>query len=209
MGFMNWLVTGRILAMLAVLALAACTAPAPAPDDSFYRLGSPDPEQVFDTPPLQGTVEVSRFSSSGMGDERALLYSEDGGQSLNRYNYHFWSDAPTIMLRDALVEALRAANAAERVVTPALRVEPDYRLDGRILRLEHHKTENRVVVAVEFAAIHARGEDLLLLETYREEEPVNGSSADAAAQSVQPALNRLLQRFIADLADLEPVQEAM
>ncbi len=191
--------------LLGLLFVTACALPEAPPDERYYRLEAVSPERVFDQPPIDGTVEVARFSSAAMTDDRALVFSEDGGESLQRYSYHLWTDAPTIMIQGALTDTLSAANAAERVVTPELRIQSDYRLDGRLLRLEHHlaPAEGQVIAVMQIGLRGVREDDFVLLQTYREEVEVPDEGANAAARSMQTAFERILNRFLADLDDTQ------
>ena len=106
------------------------------------------------------------------------------------------------MLQDALVHYLRAAGAAGLVVTPELRVKPDFYLSGRILRLERivEAGSPQVAVELELGVTRGRGDDLLMLEIYREERRASGSGVAQSVPAFTEALTAIFERFLADLA---------
>lgn len=190
-----------VSAVVALLLLVGCGTE-PVPQDSFYRLEIDDPARRYGTPLIDGTVEVERFSADGVIAQRAMVYNE-GGPALRQYNYHYWAEAPTLMLQDAFIQGLRTAKAAERVVTANLRVLPDYRLVGRVKRLQHDVGAQppRVRMALELSVVNARDGGLILLETYETTRTARDGSVAAAVTTFRNALTEVTGRFLDDLAD--------
>jgi cholesterol transport system auxiliary component len=183
-------------ALLLTAALAGCASPAP-PRDSFHRLEVAAPSQRFAAPLLPGTLEVARLESEGMLNERPLAYQEADG-SLARYRYDLWSEVPSVMVQEHLTETLRTVGAATLVVTPDLRVPPDWVLRGRIKRFELLPLAGKVAARIRLAVVSARDGGLVLQETYDAEVPVAvGPEAEAAGLS--RATSDIIARFIADL----------
>ncbi|CAA7614287.1 ABC-type transport auxiliary lipoprotein family protein [Magnetospirillum sp. UT-4] len=178
------------------LALAACASPAP-PEDNFYRLDGRMAVQRLAAPVLPGVLEVNRLDSDGVLSERALAYQDSDG-TLARYRYDLWSEAPGALLQERLVEALRAANAAVTVLTPDLRVPPDWTLRGKLKRFELLPDAGKVMVRLELAVVSARDGSLVLLRTY-ETERRSEAAPKAAAVALAAAADEAIARFVADL----------
>ena len=188
-----------VLLMVSVVAVA-CGQP-PIPQDRFYRLEAPSPETVVDPPRLEGTLEVVRMAADGLTAGRPIVYS-DAGNPLEaaEYAYHFWTQPPTIMLRDELVKYLRAAGVARAVVTPELRLEPDYVLTGRIKRLERVLGGTpKALIEMELALRQRRDERLIVLRTYRSEHAVPEDSVAATVTAMNTALAEIYANFLEDL----------
>ncbi len=187
----------RIVAAAVVALLAACAQPAP-PGDNFYRLEIAEPAQRQGAPWLPGVLEINRLDTDGVLAERALAYQDKDG-SLARYRYDLWAESPGGLILDQLVETLRAANAATQVVTPDLRVPPDWALRGKLKRFELLPAANKVVVRLQLSVVSAKDGALVLLETYAAEAP---SAADpkSAAIALARATADIFDRFTADLA---------
>lgn len=191
------------LAALAILALAACAQPAP-PRDNFYRLTVAAPANPLPTPILPGVLEVNRLDTDGALSERSLAYQEADG-ALARYAYDLWSDAPATAIQQNLAEYLRTARAADEVVTPDLRVPPDWALRGRLSRFEYLPAQSKVAVKLQLSVVSAHDGTLVLLRSYNADTPVQGAGPEAAVAALNRAMADVFARFAADLSQT-PVQ---
>jgi cholesterol transport system auxiliary component len=179
-----------------VLSLTACAGP-PPPRDQYYRLAVAEPAQSFQRPPLPGIIEVDRLETDGVISERALAFQTRPGGPLGRYSYDYWSEPPGIMLQGRLVDTLRAARAAERIVTPDLRVPSDWTLRGKLRRFE--QVADRVAIELQLAVVSARDGTLVLQETYAAELPAGSDKVEAAVIALGHGTTAVLNRFLADL----------
>lgn len=185
-------------ALVAAAGLAGCVS-GPSPRDHYYRVEVAAPERLPE-PLLGGALEVDRPRADALTNERPLLFRESADSPrLEQYAFHQWADSPTLMLQAALVTYLREAGAARQVVTPELRVQPDFRLTGRLLRFERVLgAGGGAVLEVEYALTDASGGDLLLLATYRETRPAGGG-VESAAAALDEATAAVFRRLLADL----------
>lgn len=194
--------TARAAALVGLgLALAHCTA-GPGPPDRFYRIVASEPAAPLASPLLPGVLEVERLRSDALTGERLLLASPAGRPSeLHRHAYAHWTDPPTTMLRDEIAASLRRAGVAGRVVTPELRVAPDWVLSGRIRRFERVVGDGapRVRLELELAVTSEPGRALVLLESYREDRPAAGEDVASAVTALSASLDAILGRFLDDL----------
>lgn len=197
---------GTFLPALAVAAagvVAACGSAPPVPEDQFYRLKAVRAESAAPAKLLfPGTVEIDRFVADGVTAGRPIVYSEAGKPyQVREYHYHFWTQPPTVMLRDELVSYLRVAKIAKAVVTPEMRVNADYVLTGKIIRLEKVVgTPAKAVLEIELGVRKATGGGLVFLETYRIEAVADGPGVDDAVHALNAALSTVYGRFVTDLA---------
>jgi cholesterol transport system auxiliary component len=187
--------------LVAAVLLAACGSAPPVPEDQFYRLRvtpAPSPGQKL----LPGTVEIDRFVADGLTAGRPIVYSESGKPyQVREYHYHFWTQPPTVMLRDELVAFLRAAKVADAVVTPEMRVPADFVLTGKISRLEKVVGEPpKAVLEMELAVRKAAGGKLVFLDTYRIESTSDGAGVDDTVNALNQALATIYRKFLSDLA---------
>lgn len=188
--------------LIACFLMAGC-AGSPPPPDVFYRLDH-RPVQALATPALPGVVEVASLSAEGLAADRALLFSSrEHPDQLARYSYHFWVEAPPLLIRDELVRVLRDAGVATQVVTADLRVPADFIVEGRLKRFEQVVGgPPAVVMEAELGVVRLRGNQLLMLRDYRVETPAAGDAPGDAAAALQICLDHLLSRFVGDLARL-------
>ena len=181
----------RSLRICALCLVTAHCASGPAPKDHFYRLETQPPSRAREVARLPGTLEVGRFRSDAVTGERQLVYREtQTATEIQRHAYHRWVDAPPLMFQVETAAFLRAAGAAERVITPEVRVRPDYLLSGRIVRLERILEDSPplAVLELELNITRASGAELVLQRSYREERQVDGSGVADAVRAYNAAL---------------------
>jgi len=180
--------------------LAACSQP-PVPQDHFYRLTATPPASTSKTPQLSGILEVSTIMADGVMAGRPIVFSDARNPvEVNEYHYHFWSEPPAPMMRDELVACLRAAGVATTIVTPELRIEPEFILSGRLKRLEQVRgTPTKAAIVLELGLRAGRQDKLLLLKTYRVENEAENDSVAAAVDAFNRALSAICARFVADI----------
>ena len=188
----RWLVLG-----LAVF-VTACAQP-PVPQDRYYRIDVADPQPGPRI--LDGVVEIDRMSAEGLISGRAVVYSEAASPTLvQEYYYDYWTEPPSDMLRDALIDYLRAADAAEAVVTPESRVDSDFTLNGRIHRIEHVRGgEPKGIVDIELSVTHTRTGKLMMVRSYAVGVGATDGSVSSAVLAINQGVAAIFERFLADL----------
>ncbi len=188
------------LGLIAAGFLTACGSSAPVPEDQFYRLtiSAPSPSKTL----FPGIMEVDRFVADGLTAGRPIIYSESGKPfQVKKFHYHYWIQPPTVMLRDELVSYLRARKISDMVVTPEMRVTPDYVLTGKIKRLEKVLgNPPKAVLELELGLRKASGNKILHLDTYRVETVSDGPGVDAAVKSLNTALTSIYADFVKDIS---------
>jgi len=188
-------------AVMGLVMLAACGSVAPVPEDQFYRLKVQTPSKAGKVL-FPGTLEIDRFVADGLTAGRPIVYSEAGkAYQVKEFHYHFWTQPPTVMLRDELVSYLRARKVADLVVTPEMRGNPDYLLTGKIKQLEKIVgSPPKTVLEIELGLRMAGGGKILFLQSYRMEAVSDGSGVDAAVKSLNTTLTAIYKKFVDDLS---------
>lgn len=197
---MKHFIRTSLSAVLLVGLVAGCASAPPAPEDAFYRLSPRAAAPLVGEPMLKGSVEVDRFAASGSLANRPVLFLEAGSNAVSEYHYHFWIEAPPILLQNALVSYLRSTGIAERVVNPEMRVSPDYTVQGRLMRLETLVGETpKGVVEVELSLRRESDGALLVLGEYASEVPSASKGIKADVLAIEKAANNAFQKFVADI----------
>jgi ABC-type uncharacterized transport system auxiliary subunit len=192
----------RPLILLPILAmLAGCFGSAPpVPQEQYFRLMAAQPAERASRP-ISGGIEIVPFAGEGVMSERPLLFSADGGRKLEQRNYAYWTDAPPQMLRDQLVDYLRQAGVADRVVPSELRLESAYEVRGTIKRLEQLVgSSTGAVISLELAVLEISSDRLIFSKVYTAERPTSGQSIDDAVAALNDGLDEIFAAFAGDLA---------
>jgi ABC-type uncharacterized transport system auxiliary subunit len=193
--------TRLVLAILVAAALSGCLGSAPpVPRDHFYRIRVATPPGAVKRH-LPGVVSVRPLEADGLLRERPLVFGAKGRpHEMQQHDYHYWTDPPPRMLQGQLVDYLRHSGVARTVVTPDLRIRPDFEVLGRIKRLERLLGGGAPLVSVELElGLIGRAEDrLLVLDSYAVDVPAEDTSIESSVTALNLAVAEIFGRFLAD-----------
>jgi uncharacterized lipoprotein YmbA len=189
-----------VFAMVATVALAACSAPT-VPDFTYYRLPRPEPLEPAPKP-LFGDVVVDVFAADGLFGDQALIYATDpSAQELRQYHYQLWTDPPTRVLQRRMIEQLRKTNVAGEITDELPASHPAIRISGVILRFDRAPNASGGFTAT--VALKLRADDEggapMLDDYYRAELPAADVTMRATVDAYGAALDRVFAQFYADL----------
>lgn len=191
-----------LIAALALTVLSACSQP-PVPRDQFYRLGSNLPQQALANTPITGTLVVNRLRADGLISQRPILFAtREQPNRIEQHNYHYWFESPPLMLRDALIDYLRAVRAANDVVSDQDRREGGCELTGILRRIEHVTAGGEpsvTVIEIEFMLRRVAQDEVLLHRTYRAEQTAIDLTMDATVNAFDQALGALYGRLVNEI----------
>ena len=116
------------------------------------------------------------------------------------YHYHFWTEPPTVLLRDQLIEYLRAAGIAKTVVTAEMRVAPDFIISGKIKRFEQVRdAAPHVVLEMELGLRQAGTDNLVYWGTYAKKVAAEGTTVADGVKAANIALSQVYSDYVRDL----------
>jgi ABC-type uncharacterized transport system auxiliary subunit len=189
-----------VFALIATVALAACSAPT-VPDFTYYRLPRPEPLEAAPKP-LFGDIVVDVFAADGLYGDQALIYATDpAAQELRQYHYQLWTDPPTRVLQRRMIEQLRKTNVAGVITDELPASRPAIRISGIILRFDRAPNETGGFTAT--VALKLRADDEsgipLLDDYYRAEKPAADTTMRATVDAYGAALDQVFAAFYADL----------
>ncbi len=189
----------RLLVLIPVFFISACGSQKPVPVDHYYRLPDIPLSISGETRLSDGIVYVALLETDGLHRERALVYGTNrDGLELKQFHYQHWVDSPARLIRDHLVQYLRAINAAPTVVT-SVDPYPELRISGRIRRFDRimDDSTDEVVVALELRA--DREGKLLHIGDYQVTEAITGATPTDTVTAFDKALLRCFTEFTKDV----------
>jgi ABC-type uncharacterized transport system auxiliary subunit len=190
----------KLTAFATVLFLAAACAGKPVPTDLFFRL--PAPAAAESVAGLSsGPVFVEQFIADGVHRERPIVYAaRPQATELQQYHYYFWTDSPTRLVRDHLIDFLRAGNAAS-LVSSSPDVAAELGIFGRIRQFEFNEEpgNGEVAVALEFRVERAGRNTPLLIKAYEERAEPRNDTMNGVVDAFGAALSRIYERLAADI----------
>ncbi|TVR95724.1 MAG: hypothetical protein EA406_13485 [Rhodospirillales bacterium] len=192
---------GVALSVLVLAVTAAGCAPVELPKDRYYRLEVGASAPAAAAPSLAGVLEVARPVADGLVAGQAILYTSGGpGAPLMESDFHFWASAPSVMLQEALVRCLDDAAAADMVVADRMRLPADYRLTGRLIRLERAiGPPAEATLALQLGIHRLRDDRLLFWRRYAATRAAADDSVAAAAPAFNDAFAAVCHDLVADL----------
>jgi len=181
--------------------LSACTATT-VPEDNFYRLTLGEAAAPALPPRLATSViQVERFTADGLLGGRPIVFSDSAQADVAQtYHYDFWIEPPTILLQSALADMLRKAGG-QKVVTPEMRIDPDYTITGRVRAFEQVRgSPGFVRVEIELAVSERANNKLLMFKSYSAEPQTSSDGIREAVSKMSAAINDIYSQFLKDIA---------
>lgn len=189
----------RVFVLGAASVLFASCSAAPVPTDTYYNLTAGASVSSGGGSPIEGTVEVPPFRAEGVVNERAIIFRQSD-TTQKQYTYHYWSEPPSIMLQRSLIDALRTSRTFGQAAAPEFRADRDYEIVGTLRRLEHVVGGGgTVIVEFDVGLRRIRGNESLLLKTYRTERSA-GRGVASAVSAMSAALDELLADMVKDIS---------
>ncbi len=186
------------------LLLGACAGAPPVPDDHYYRLLTIQPPPQSESVLIPGVLKVETIKAHGIYRERALLYSlQTQPEGLRQHRYHYWIDTPTRLIREQLVDYLRASGVAGQVAGSQLAQRGDVRLKLTLKSFERvvHNSESSVRVALEAVITDSKGRPLGITR-YTRELPAADASIPASVTAINLALKQIYAELLGNLRGL-------
>jgi ABC-type uncharacterized transport system auxiliary subunit len=188
-----------------LLLLNACAGSPPAPEDHYYRLIISDLPEHQAAPAIPGVLKIDPIKSYGIYRERALLYSlETEPRGLQQHRYHYWIDTPTRLIRDQLVDFLRASGVAGGVAGSQVALSGDLRLKLTLKQLErviHADRQVSVRVGLDAVITTASGRPVKIVG-YTQETAAADASIPASVSALDQTLNKIYFEILGDLQRL-------
>jgi cholesterol transport system auxiliary component len=120
-----------------------------------------------------------------------------GSNEAGAYEYHRWTERPGLMVRDALMRALRDSGKYQRVLEAGSSVNGDYLLRGKLEEFDEvdgSSIQTKILLRVEL--VDRKTNQNVWDYMAEREDPVSGKNVVDVVQS----LDRNLQQVVSDIA---------
>jgi cholesterol transport system auxiliary component len=185
-----------LAALLAALALAACSVPQPlAPDNVTVHVLAARPAPAASAP-RDVVIEVAVPRAAAGFDTTDMMYTR-GAYELERFASNRWVDTPSRMLSPLIVRALDETGSFRAVVEAPSAASADYRVDTEIVRLvqDFAATPSRAEITVRVQITNLRTRSVVATRVFEDTEPSATANAAGGVAAANAALARILSRI--------------
>jgi len=181
--------------------LAGCGTPKPI---KFYAVQTPI-VPASRTPAYAVDLVVSRLSAPAILQSSPIVY-RTGANEVGTYTYHHWTDAPTGMVQDKLIQLLRKNGEFRSVYPSESRTGGTTKGEGFVLRgrlyefTEVDGASIQGLVSMEFELYDRSTSKVVWTHFYSQAEPVPAKEVPAVVQAIDRNLDRGLNEVVADLS---------
>jgi ABC-type uncharacterized transport system auxiliary subunit len=173
---------------LFLVGIAAGCATARAP--RYYFLSAPAVTPQVGVSPFPVTILVGRLSAPHvLRDDRVVYGLTDVEMGVDEY--HRWTEPPTEMLEQLLVEHLRRSRQYKSVQRVSSSARGDYILRGHLTSLNEMDDASglKARFSIQLELFDQKTGTVIWTETYSHDEPVGKKSVSAVVESLQKNVN--------------------
>jgi len=139
---------------------------------------------------------VGRISTPEALEDGRIHY-RSGAHEVGSYEYHRWTERPGVMVRDLLIETLRASGKYRQIQEAASAAAGDYLIRGKLYEfseVDEPGIQSRVSLHLE--VVDRKSGLVVWHHRYNRDEPVNGKTM----KEVVASIDHNLQQVITDAA---------
>jgi ABC-type uncharacterized transport system auxiliary subunit len=182
---------------LACLAAGCVSARSP----HYYRLNLAPATTQSNVSPLQVSILVGRLTAPRiLRDDRVVYGMSD--VELGVDEYHRWTEPPTEMLEDLLVQQLRHSGQYKSVQRISSTARGDYLLRGHLTSLNEVDDPSGIKARfnIQLELFDQKSGSVVWTGSYSHDEPVEKKTVTAVVESLQKSVNQGIEQLTASLA---------
>ena len=182
---------------LACLAAGCVSAKSPR----YYRLNLAPVATQSSTAPFQVSLLVGRLTAPRiLRDDRVVYGMSDVEMGVDEY--HRWTEPPTEMIEDLLVQRLRRSGQYKSVQRISSTARGDYLLRGHLSSLNEVDDPAGIKARfnVQLELFDQKSGSVVWTGSYSHDEPVEKKSVTAVVESLQKSVNAGIEQLTTGLA---------
>jgi ABC-type uncharacterized transport system auxiliary subunit len=184
--------TAIFVVMAGCLADAGCVSTRPV---HYYTLAAAAPPATQARP--DGLVLLVGNIATPVALQDTRIRYRAGSNEAGAYEYHRWTERPGLLVRDALIRALRDSGKYQRVLEAGSSTSGDYLLRGKLEEfgeVDRASIQTRISLRVEL--VDRKTNQNVWEHAVEREEPVSSKGVADVVQS----LDRNLQHLVSEMA---------
>lgn len=178
--------------LAATLLLSACSVlPKAEPVDTYLLPGAPERTTAAGTP-LPVSLRVAKPASGvHLAGQRIVVMPKNNQVSV--YHGASWSEPAPVLVRDRLIDALRADGRIAALSSDETRLQADYEIvsDLRAFQSEYRGDVPQAVVRLDVRLVEREGRRILASRTFESESRAAGADVPAVVNAFGAASTRL------------------
>jgi ABC-type uncharacterized transport system auxiliary subunit len=182
---------------LACLAAGCVSARSPR----YYRLNLAPVAAQSDVSPFQVSILVGRLNASRiLRDDRVVYGMSDVEMGVDEY--HRWTEPPTEMIEELLVQQLRHSGRYKSVQRISSTARGDYLLRGRLGSLNEIDDPAGIKARfnIQLELFDQKSGSVVWTGSYSHDDPVEKKTVTAVVESLQKNVNAGIEQLTASLA---------
>jgi len=184
---------------ISLVCLAAGCVSAKSP--RYYRLSLAPAATQSGTAPFQVSLLVGRLTAPRiLRDDRVVYGMSDVEMGVDEY--HRWTEPPTELIEDLLVQRLRRSGQYKSVQRISSTARGDYLLRGHLSSLNEvdDPAGIRARFNIQLELFEQKSGSVVWTSSYSHDEPVEKKSVTAVVESLEKSVNAGLEQLTASLA---------
>ncbi len=156
----------------------------------YYQLSALPPQPALAS--AGPIITVGHITSPKALEDNRIRYRE-GPNEVGTYEYHRWTDPPSILVRDSLVHVLRSSGRFGAVEVASNSAGVDYAVRGKLLEFaEVDGPGIQTRVSLELELHEVKSGRMVWNQVLTHEDPVDAKKVSSVVQSLDRNLNTVL-----------------
>jgi ABC-type uncharacterized transport system auxiliary subunit len=185
-----------LLLTLACLVSIGCASTRPV---HYYSLASAEPHMHPERPDGPTILVANIVASESLQDVRIRYRA--GDNEIGAYEFHHWTERPSTMVRDGLIQALRSSGKYQRVLESSSSAAGDYLVRGRLFEFDevdnHATIQTRISLRLE--VIDKKTNRTIWDHHFERDEPSGGKSIRDVVASMDRNLAQVANQAAAEM----------
>lgn len=181
----------RLLVLVAVMPLAACTILPPSPVQQVFLLPAL-PTAVDGGPASKQTVRIVQPNSNQFLNGTRIAVQPQGSE-ITSFSGSRWSDPAPLLLRNRLIQEFRTNGHFRSVSSDDDNLQADLELGGDLVSFQgvYNGQQGEVVIRFDARLVRTSDREAIANRSFVVREPIHGTSMDNVVQAFGLASDKL------------------